>query len=435
MPKPIDCYAPLAQFKTTVTQATRAQVRTYINSHAGINYFHYLLDQPAKKREETKAKVAFLMQHAKRLGLDPNEAINTHCQTHMPAHTLWDNTPLHQCISYENMDLIPFFLETAKKYGFEINLNIKDNAGKTPLMFAIKIGWTPVEIIQQLMTPENYNMPEKSGMTPIMLACALRRVDIVSLLIQAEADRLELGQIYFSNPTPEQIVGLAPFLSQVHPTSGKTLGHYAVMRSGNRDEQAKKPITYQETVLNILKAADIDGLRDENARYNCLTNSDRGPMLIASGIKGTPTQIAHIDIRDFGGQVFLSTLKNKTPLFQCDIGLLKPDLDVLFGGFSGQSLVRSICTNTQAMVNLLGRLNFDFSVAQKNGKTVAGYVDALKNPTFEKFITTLDRDNLFKLENIGRASHPNRFFAVAAAPEPEERAAAAEPEKALDLHN
>jgi hypothetical protein len=413
---PINSRGTFQVFRQTVSECTREQARAYVNSHAGFNEFHYLVDQPVEKRFETKLKIAYLMKNAKRLGLDPNEAYDATGQNHIADDVLWNNSPLGQCIAYENLDLIPFFLEKAREAGFEIDLDFKDRRGKTPLMFAIKLGWAPIEIIQLLMTKTNYNMPEDSGMTPTMLACALRRIDIVKLLIQEEANQLGLGEVDFSHLSFEQRAGLSSFIHQIHPESGKTLGHYAVMRSGTLSNQREKGIDYQETVINILKAADVDGFRDLNARYNALTNPARQPVSLegyAGGLQ-VPTFIAHIATEDHSGKAYLSSHLNEDAIMRLPVreAGLEPHFTSLFGSFARKSMQCSILENTQQMIDFLNDLGLDFSIKQKNGKTVLQYIDGMKNPKFEVFITALDKQYLWTLKNIGTTSPGPSFFAT-----------------------
>lgn len=386
------CYAPLPEFKHFFAQCTRQQVRNYVEACLGLNPFHHVLDQI--DTPDTREKIIYLMQRATDLGLDPNEIF----YSSGPSHFSWNNSPLSHCIAYENLGLLSIFLQSAKREGFHILLNAVDKSGKTPLMFAIKLGWTPIETIQSLVTPENYNQPEHSGMTPIMAACALRRLDIAQILIQYEANRLSLGEIDYSKPTDEQSSQLSPFMHQVHPESGKTLGHYALMRTGTLVDQ-RKDLNYQETVLNVLKAAGVDGFRDEAAHWNSIVTAKKEGILYL-GPPGTTTLISYINFEDFGNRVYLSAKTNEPFLLDMASGDLKAHLSAVFKTFTGISLAKSILSRSQDMIQLLARMGFDFSLEQANGKTTSDYIQGLMNASNPQLISPLDEQYLFKLKPV-----------------------------------
>lgn len=402
--KPIDttdlgqlCTNSLVSFKKILTACTREKMQAHLALMHGQNFFHFLMD-----REDvplTREKIKFLFTQAKRLGLNPNERYRTKGLKNLPAHCAWDNSPLSHCISYEIFGLIPLFLECAKKEGFEIDLNTRDKEGKTPFIFALKIGWAPIEIISLLVTPENYNLPDKSGMTPMMVACAMRRIDVAKLLIQYEAKKQNLGSINFSALTAKQQTGLSDFILQSHPESGKTLGHYAVLRAGTLPDQ-KKELSYQDTVLNILKSAGVDGLRDENARWNSIVSPTRQGIPLQEDDGGIPTGISHIQLNDYSNQVYLSARVNEKAIMNLPIEDLHPYFKELFAGFSGISYVDSILSRSQAMIDFLHLVNVDLAKKQKNGKTPADYINGLITSPDRSLIAKSDQQYLFKLKEV-----------------------------------
>ena len=411
---PINCKVPFDDFKNNVLLWTPTDIDAYKKKYRDLNPFHLLLEaaDATKDKIDTRSKIAFLMEHANRLNIDVNGVFNAEG---LPVHLDWNNTPLSNCIAYENLDLIPTFLDAAAKEGLEVDLNLQDKKGKTPLMFAIKLGWAPIEIIKRLISPSNYNVPEMSGMTPMMLACALRRADIAELLIQQEAKTLGLGDIDISNISFEQKEALNDFIHQAHPKSGKTLGHYSVIRSGNLKSQQDYNLDYQETVLNILKAAGVDGFRDINARYNCITSILREPVRCQPDIgEGVVTHIAHIELGDQSGNVYLNSHHNEMlfkTIYPCIDWPLKNHFMALFSSFAKKSMIDSMLENTQGMINFLHNLGFDFSIKQKNGKTVFEYIEGLKDGKFETFVSSSDRKYLWNLENIGKSMTSSSFFA------------------------
>ena len=174
----------------------------------------------------------------------------------------WGNTPLHHGLAYESFTAIQWFLDAAEKNKIQINLQAQDSYGKTPLLLAIEVN-APFDLILKLMTDENYQMADIDGMTPMMLACALRRLDVMTSLIEKDANFKGYGPIDFMSITKEQIIHLSAFINQVHKESGKSLGHFSLLRSGTisdqkgenlpQSDEKKIRLAKQGCVINLLK--------------------------------------------------------------------------------------------------------------------------------------------------------------------------------------
>ena len=146
----------------------------------------------------------------------------------------WNSTPLHTVIAQEVPENSIHFIEAAKRYNRKINYHIQDNQGKTTFLLAVKLRQTSVALhmIKEKLSGEDIDLdaPDEDGMTPINYACAYGDQEVVVALVHADVD------------------------------------FNAV------DINGRKPIDYttadKESILASLKSVDIDGNRDENARFN-----------------------------------------------------------------------------------------------------------------------------------------------------------------------
>ena len=376
-------FGTFEQFKQRYDLLNKAFIQAVIELRGGMTPFHMVLDLIDHSKHQARDKLVYLLQHSQRLGLDPNIQYYPNFKD-VPAFLCWKNTPLSHALAYENFDLAEFFLETAKKHKITINLNIQDKSGKTPFMFAIKLAKAPLGLIKKLLTDENYNIPDQYGTTPIMLATALRRRDVVELIIEKKKQLLGISK---DKCTEAQQLKLREFIHQKHPTSGKTLAHFAILRSGTLKDFSKEQADYQETVLNILKEAGIEGFRDEHATWNCFTNINREPMLMIKQVSGTPSYLTHSCENDLSKKVYLNSKENIELFIKWGIdevaGMehLKAQLKV----YSGRALTDSILSRSADMLELLSTYHFDFSLKHTNGKTLLDYLQGLlmnsDNPT------------------------------------------------------
>lgn len=222
-------------------------------------------------------KLTALFKEAKRLNLDPNKKWSP---KNVPEHMGWNNTPLHLYLGNERFELAKTFLSLASEHQITIDLDSQDREGKTPLMLAIKMGNVPADLIKSLISNTNYNQPDNSGVTPIMMACASRRIDIVKLLLDQHNKKQGLKITDLSYLSDEQKLQLTPFINQTHPETGKSLLHYAVLRAGT-EEDLKRSSSYQQTVANIIKSTGIDPRRDINAKHNAAINDSKAQVVLS----------------------------------------------------------------------------------------------------------------------------------------------------------
>lgn len=367
---------PLVEFKQSIESYTAERLSSDFMRDV-ISPLHFIVT--LTPHQQSKEKLKLIFAHAKRLKLDPNIRIeSSRLSAETPFNVSWDNTPLHHCIAYENYDLIPDFLSAAKEYDFKIDLDAQDKCGKTPLMLAIQMSVISLPILKQLITTHNYNKPDHLGRTPIMIACAMRRLDVAQCLIQFEANRLELGVLDFSSLTKEQRSKLSPFINQKHMASGKSLGHFAVLRHGSPKDQAKD-VSYQETVLNILKAVGVDGNRDFKAYWNAITNEYNGVISTLESSIIRPA-ICHINGDSHVNVACLSSKANQKVVLS--LSQFFPDSTALYikkllESFEGITVAEVILKGSSAMVEFLHQMGVDFSAKQSNGKTPLGYIEGL----------------------------------------------------------
>jgi len=341
------------------------------------------------------------------------------------------------------------FLETAKKHGFTIDLSVKDHEGKTTFLFAVKMGNVPIEVIQSLITAENYNEPDDQGIPPIMYACALRRIDIIKLIIQKEADRLALDELDFDNLMQSQLARLTSFINQHDPNTGKSLAHFAIMRSGT-DEDLKRPKRYQQTLMNLAKSVGIDGRRDENAKLNFPTDDDGNIIVLSDAefeyLKDKKAAGLHrrVNLKKLGlsqdsnqfetittplaysnahyiPKAALATQKNSFILMSKTKGAnahIYQKLPDQIKSYAGVSFIESIMQRTRETIELLTKVGVDFSKQKNGNKTSAEYIHFLTEPRNRKSITKADIDNLFPLlDRLARlASDPPPSYSVQGAP-------------------
>lgn len=378
----------------------------------GRGLFHDFLEEI--ESDELHAKLVYLFEKAKDLELDANQ-IWFHPRRANSPFAKWGNTPLHNGLAYENFQAIEWFLEEAHKNHIDINLHAKDSCGKTPLLLSIKVN-APFDLIVKLISDDNYQMADDNGMTPMMLACALRRLDVMQCLIERDAKVKGYAPIDFSAISEEQKVLMSDFINQIHAESGKSLGHFSVLRAGTIADQKgenlpqgdvlKIRLAKQGCVINLLKDAGMDGFRDESARWNCVTNEHREPCSIQGDLMkgGQLCFVSEHAKRDDGGRVYLNIKENINKCFSEYARILQEQAPVFFRHirsqkFTGISLIESIMSRSESALTLLKDCGLNLEIQQQAGaKTVSGFIDGLKqNVANPKLISELDVKYLFIL--------------------------------------
>lgn len=390
----------------------KEQMKEISKQNDGRGLFHEFLEEI--ESPELYEKISFLFAKAKELELDINQVWFHQSRAKTP-FAKWGNTPLHNGLAYENFQVLEWFLELAHQNQMAINLQAQDACGKTPLMLAIKVN-APFDLMKKLVTDENYHMADKDGMTPMMLACALRRIDVMKFLIEQDAKLRGYGPIDFTEISAEQKVQMAAFINQVHEESGKSLGHFSVLRAGTISDQKgenlpqgdvkKVCLAKQGCVINLLKDAGMDGFRDENARWNCVTNEMREPFSVKGELMrgGQLCFVSNHAERDDGGQVYLNTKENiDNTLMKYGMHLERqaPNLyqHLRSQKLSGISLIESIMARSESSLALLKTCGLNLEIKQISGdKTISGFIEGLKeNVARENLISPLDVKYLFGL--------------------------------------
>ncbi len=363
---------------------------------------------------ELREKIAFLIDKVAELEIDVNQVwFDPSCNKSL--FSKWANTPLHNGLAYENFQLIKYFLHEAQKKQINIDLQAKDACGKTPLLLSLKV-MAPIDLISQLVTDENYQIADNDGMTPMMLASALRRIDVMKLLIEHDAKVKGYGPIDFTAISAVQIMKMSAFINQVHEESGKSLGHFSVLRAGTIADQKgdnlpkaddkKIRLAKQGCVLNLLKDAGMDGFRDEHASWNCVTNELWEPSSIESPLMrgGQLCFVSDHSERNDSGRVYVNTKANVDKCIDEYGPILKIQAPKFYAHltsqtFSGISLIERVMSNSETALTLLISCGLDLSIQQIAGaKTVSGFIDGLKqNIASKNLISTLDEKYVFGL--------------------------------------
>lgn len=387
------------EYSEVLEQCSPNDMAAYLSTKQGSTPFYSIFDHIDAV---AVVKIKILFKHAKRLNIDPNKQFNP---IGFPDHVRWNNSPIHVFIANERFELIKPFLDNARENDFKIDLNLVDRERKTPFLLAVKMGNISVQSIQLLITKENYNLPDSNGITPIMLACALRRVDIIKLILQAHANNCGLAELNFNQLTVQQKCVLSAFINQQHTETGKSLLHFAVLREGIDIDMAK-PVDYQQTVLNILKSVGIDGRRDVNAKRNSPINDLYGVVTFGEdekeffknidkkaiqlnklGLDSDPDQLEMIftDLSWNGpnkiNNAILATKRNSFSLLTKTMGTNADkykNLKTQIFSYKGMSFAADILSRTQDTVEFLLNIGVTANLKQKHGdKTPTEYIETL----------------------------------------------------------
>ncbi len=361
----------------------------------GFTPFHQLIHQDWFKKME------ILFHEANRLGINPNSQFEL----------MYHDTPLHLYIANELKDHVEAFLKFASRYNHQMDLNLPDDEGKTSFFLAIKMGNFPLELLERLITTENYNKPDNKGITPIMIACAMRRIDIIQLILKYayKHETQSDDQLDFDKLSPPQKDFLKKFINeQIDPVTGKTLGHFAVMRHGTDQELSEKSRDYQLTVSGICKSVGIDSRRDENAQRNSPLNDLGGPIILSSEevtfLRAVQQEYVFTQLTFRGNDTVLNAVlasqKNRLVLDSKLLGdhsECYKNLHLQIESYSGISYGEAILSRTKETIDFLIALGFDLAARQKNDKTTCQYIEMLADPKYSQSITSGDRTYLFPL--------------------------------------
>jgi len=408
----------LAEFKKALLNCRPEGIQRWQMNTGGTNPFHSILSiEPSV----ALAKLKLLFQEAKRLGLDPNAQANLPGEAFQSVN--YNNTPWHNYIANERYGLAIAFFDYAQEFGFKINLNLQDKEKKTGLLLALKMGNAPKELIGRLITEENYQTADIYGFTPAMAACATRHIDALKLLLAQEIKRLNLN-ISAESPlqlTADQKAALYPFVNQCHLETGKTLAHFAVLRAGSQSDLLK-PVSYQQTLVNILQSVAVDGERDEKSPDNTALNNSGGQIVMSAEEIDFYTTMEKqgafkkLDLSKLGLKDLSETKMIFTPLSfkgheKVDNALLACTANKFlfvskFIGenavhftkfkeklktFTGTSLKKAIIQKTPQLIDFLANIGADFSLKQSQGlKTPAEYVKGFANKEFKALVAPED---------------------------------------------
>lgn len=411
---------PVVELKRLLASITQGDISYFLSISGNRSLFHRVYWGDKRIIE---AKLRCLFNEAERLHLSPNIQM-----AYGTGQFSWKNTPLHLYLANERFNIAQTFLNLAEEFHLPIDLNLEDEEGKTPLLFAVKLGNAPLELIQDLLSPENYNKPDYTGVTPAMMACAMRRVDILQLLLQYHAKQRGLEGLDFNHLSAEQKEVISDFINQQDTIKEKSLVHFAIMRSGTEKELLEKPVDYQQTVMNIAKSVGIDARRDRNAKTNSPLNDTGSPIILSAEeikfyhkIKGQLT-VAHLAAQGLGNNprhldlvftqltyyndqlletALLASRRNAFVLNSKTLGEnahLYTQVPDQIRSYADVSYVQSILERTESMLEFLEKIGCDFSLKQREGdKTPVNYVKILMKPGNEYSVTEDDRRYLFPL--------------------------------------
>lgn len=105
---------------------------------------------------------------------------NTELIAMMQLHDKQGKTPFMHACQFGNIDIVQYFMKS-------INLEAKDQNGRTALMIAVENGKT--EIIKLLVNGQiNINATDSQGKTALFIACELKKGDIAKFLLENKAD-------------------------------------------------------------------------------------------------------------------------------------------------------------------------------------------------------------------------------------------------------
>ncbi|MDQ2993322.1 MAG: ankyrin repeat domain-containing protein [Pseudomonadota bacterium] len=187
--------------------------------------------------------------------------------------------PVHTLLLTQQFDAILPYIKAHTP-----DLNLLDEEGRSPFMIAIKLGIVAIGIMEALITKENFHLADVSQATPMMMAAALRRIDVAKLILQEYAKQQDLSTLDFSCLTDTQLAGLHAFINQQHPENCKSLGHYALLRHGAPEELSKDKRN-QLTVINILQTvgaqwnANVIWLKHMQPHSSIIMQQSKGMLL------------------------------------------------------------------------------------------------------------------------------------------------------------
>lgn len=183
---------------------------------------------------------------------------NVNCQNKHPEDDFW-NTPLHLIIAQENLAGLKLLLSVAEKNNANVDFNIQDRQGKTPLILACKLAFTDAinVLFERKKQGRNIDMSaaDRLGNTALHYACAYGLTSVVLELITFGADVKALNK---QGKTPIDMLSetkdcLKSFLDSVEVDSERD----EAATSNNYIDKYNQPLTdgHQKISISMRKSS------------------------------------------------------------------------------------------------------------------------------------------------------------------------------------
>lgn len=185
-------------------------------------------------------------------GADPNSIQDT-------GH---HNTPLHWAIANANTTCAEWVILNSEKY--DINLNLADKNGNTPLHLAVLKGWEHIDsegrdnkpfktIIKLLAEKADVNQKNRFGHTPLHYAVLHRNTECIATLLKhgARWDELDLSEL-----TPLDMLNL-PY-DKTNTCLKTTVGVYTLKPQSQWNEDKAKLYKFFSTHHNVIAKIQDD---------------------------------------------------------------------------------------------------------------------------------------------------------------------------------
>jgi ankyrin repeat protein len=165
-------------------------------------------------------------------------------------NSTYKNTPLHTFLANENIEIVEYLIATAASYNRQIDYQIADSEGKTPLILATKMRHEGMASLilkeMQLQVKKgikiNIDHQDNNDMTALHYACILGEFNLVKALISMGAN---VNSINNKKKTPLDCV-----------------------------------FTSDEEIKDILDSVSVDSSRDINATSNAFRDHNHQPIFL-----------------------------------------------------------------------------------------------------------------------------------------------------------